>query len=59
MAATPSVEEIASEVASALEATLESDAFPERLWPYTQAELNFMQDFVTRALVGVMRKASG
>ena len=59
MAATLSAEEIASEVAAALEATLESEVFPERLLPYTQAELNFMQDFVARALVGVMRKASG
>ena len=59
MAATLSAEEIASEVAAALEATLESEVFPDRLWPYTQAELNFMQDFVTRALVGVMQKVSG
>ena len=59
MAAPLAAEEIASEVAAALEATLGGEAFPDRLWPYTQAELNFMQDFVTRALVGVMQKVSG
>ena len=59
MDATLSAEEIASEVAAALEATLELEVFSERIRPYTQAELSFMQDFVTRALVGVMQKVSG
>ena len=58
MTATLSADDIAAEVRSALEATLRLDAYPERLWPYTQAELNFLNDFVARALTRVMLKAN-
>ena len=58
MTATVSADDIAAEVRNALEATLKLDAYPERLWPYTQAELNFLNDFVAQALTCVMLKAS-
>lgn len=51
-----SSEQIAEEVRKALESTLRMDEYPERLWPYTAAELNFLREFVTRAIVGVTQR---
>lgn len=59
MATSLSAEEIREEVVKALEDTLKLEAYPERLWPYTPAELNFLRDFVSRALIGVLQRAGG
>lgn len=52
-----SPEEITIEVSKAMEATLKLEAYPERLWPYTSAELSFLKEFVTRAIIGVMERS--
>ena len=57
MADVISAAEISEEVNKALEATLKLESYPERLWPYTQAELNFLKDFVSRAIINVMDRA--
>ena len=54
-----SPDQIAEEVRNALEATLRMEEFPERLWPYTAAELNFLREFVTRVIVGIAQREAG
>jgi len=50
MSSQPSREQIEALVARALEATLRQEAYPERLLPFTQAQLNFMRDFVAEVI---------
>ena len=57
MPRTLSAEEITREVGEAMEETLGLEAYPERLWPYTAAELNFLKDFTVRAITRVMDRA--
>ncbi len=54
MARTMSTEEITRAVGEAMEETLKLEEYPERLLPYTPAELNFLREFVARAIIRVL-----
>ena len=52
MSKTP--DEIAALVAQALRDTLASEDYPERLEPFTEAQLRFLRQFVAQAIVKVL-----
>lgn len=54
MTGSPSQERIAAAVGKALEETLQQESFPDRLWPYTAAQLAFLREFVSRAIAGAL-----
>lgn len=59
MARALSAGEIAREVGEAMEETLRLEYYPERLLPYTPAELNFLKDFVATAMARVLERIDG
>ncbi len=59
MARALSAGEIAREVGEAMEETLRLEYYPERLLPYTPAELNFLKDFVSTAMARILERIDG
>lgn len=56
MARTMSTEEIIRAVGEAMEETMRMEDYPERLLPYTPAELKFLREFVGRAIIRVLEQ---
>lgn len=51
-----STEEIIRAVGEAMEETMRMEDYPERLLPYTPAELKFLREFVGRAIIRVLEQ---